>query len=81
MIGTRNPRWVRTLLQSHAGISSLVLRGDVLRVVVDHAAQRATEFEAALRAGDAAVESIQHVAPTIEDLFVDAIGAGGAADA
>ncbi len=80
LISTQNPRKARALLQNHAGISSLVLRGDVLRVVVDGGSQRAAEFESALRAGDAPAESIEQVSPTIEDLFVDAIG-GGSADA
>jgi ABC-2 type transport system ATP-binding protein len=78
MIAAADPRRARDLLKGHEGISSLVLRGDVLRVVVDHGAQRAAEFESALQAGNAAAESIQLVRPTIEDLFVDAIGVGGA---
>jgi ABC-2 type transport system ATP-binding protein len=78
MIVSRDPRSVRTALQGQPGISSIVLHGDGLRVVVDHASQRMPEFEAALRRRDAVSESIQQVRPTIEDLFVDAVGDRGA---
>jgi len=80
-IVSHDPRAVRAILQGHPGISSLLLHGDGLRVVVDDASLRSTEFELALRARNAAFESIQQAKPTIEDLFIDAVGAGGAAHA
>jgi hypothetical protein len=43
-------------------------------VVVDDAARRIPEFEALLRRANISFEAIQQVAPTIEDLFVDAVG-------
>jgi len=74
-----DPRSVRSILQDHAGVSSLVLHGDGLRLVVDNASQRIPELESSLRAQNIPFDSIQQVKPTIEDLFVHAIG--GAEDA
>jgi ABC-2 type transport system ATP-binding protein len=72
------PRSLRSQLEHADGISSLVLTGDGLHVVVDDAARRIPEFEASLRAAHVSFDAIQQVAPTIEDLFVDAVGSGGA---
>jgi ABC-2 type transport system ATP-binding protein len=79
MIVSQDPRKVRDVLEGAKGISSLVMHGDGLRVVVDYAGRRISEFDAMLRAAQSPVDSIQQVTPTIEDLFVDAVGAGGAA--
>jgi len=68
------PRGVRAQIESADGISSLVLKGDALRVVVDDAARRIPEFEARLKRANVLFDAIQQVAPTIEDLFVDAVG-------
>jgi len=74
------PRALRACLERAAGISSLVLTGDGLHVVVDNAARRRTEFVALLQNGQVPYGTIQQVAPTIEDLFVDAVsGDGGGA--
>lgn len=81
MISSQESRKVRAVLEHQAGVSSIVLHGDAVRVVVDDAARRTGEFEASLRAGGAAVDSIQRVTPTIEDLFVDAIQDRQAPDA
>ena len=74
MILSQEPRRVRVVLQDREGVSSLVLRGDGVRVVVDNAAQRAEELESVLHDAGAGFDSLQQVKPTIEDLFVDAIG-------
>jgi ABC-2 type transport system ATP-binding protein len=71
------PRSLRNQLEHADGISSLVLTGDGLHIVVDDAARRIPEFEARLRAMRVSFDAIQQVAPTIEDLFVDAVGSGG----
>jgi ABC-2 type transport system ATP-binding protein len=70
------PRRVRSQLEHAEGISSLVLTGDGLHVVVDNAARRIPEFEALLTQAQVPFDPIQQVAPTIEDLFVDAVGSG-----
>jgi ABC-2 type transport system ATP-binding protein len=70
------PRSLRTHLEDQAGISSLVLTGDGLHVVVDDAALRVPQFQALLTNAHVPFDSIQQVAPSIEDLFVDAISGG-----
>ena len=76
-VTSAEPRRLRTELEHVEGISSLVLTGDGVHVVVDDAARRIPEFTARLTNARAPFDSIQQVAPTIEDLFVDAV-AGGA---
>ncbi len=80
-ITSTDPRGLRTALESAHGISSLMLTGDGVHVVVDDAARRTPEFEALLRGAHAPYDTIQQVAPTIEDLFVDAVSGGGPAHA
>lgn len=71
------PRQLRSQLERADGLSSLVLTGDGLHVVVDDAARRIPEFETLLKRANVPFDAIQQVAPTIEDLFVDAVGGGG----
>jgi ABC-2 type transport system ATP-binding protein len=68
-----DPRRLRGQLEHADGISSLVLTGDGVHVVVDDAARRMPEFEARLKNANVPFDTIQQVAPTIEDLFVDAV--------
>jgi len=75
------PRSLRTHLEHADGISSLVLTGDGLHVVVDDATRRIPEFHALLSNAHVAFDSIQQVAPSIEDLFVDAVAGGGSTHA
>ena len=67
------PRVVRDALGQIMGISSLVLTGDGVHIVVDNAQGRIPEIEARLRTSGASFDSIQKVEPTIEDLFIDAV--------
>ncbi len=53
-----------------------MLTGDGLHVVVDDAVRRIPEFAARLKNANVPFDAIQQVAPTIEDLFVDAVGSG-----
>jgi drug efflux transport system ATP-binding protein len=66
-------RRVREELERANGISSMVLTGDAVHVVVDSAVRRIPEFEAHLKNAHLPFDSVQQVAPTIEDLFVDAV--------
>jgi ABC-2 type transport system ATP-binding protein len=75
-ITSSEPRRLRLELEHAAGISSLVLTGDGLHVVVDDAVRRISEFEARLNSAHVPFDAIQQVAPTIEDLFVDAVSSG-----
>jgi ABC-2 type transport system ATP-binding protein len=70
------PRRLRAELDGAEGISSLLLTGDGLHLVVDDAARRIPEFEARLKRAGVSFNAIQKVEPSIEDLFVDAVGAG-----
>jgi ABC-2 type transport system ATP-binding protein len=76
VIASGNARRVRGLLEGAEGISSLVLHGDDLRAVVDHADVRIPQLEARLQSTQGAFGSIRQVEPTIEDIFVDAVGSG-----
>jgi ABC-2 type transport system ATP-binding protein len=73
-----DPLRLRTALQNAEGISSLVLTGDGIHVVVDDASRRTTEFQTRLKGEGILLESIQQITPTIEDLFVDAVTSGKA---
>jgi ABC-2 type transport system ATP-binding protein len=70
-------RRIREKLEHAGGISSLMLTGDGLHVVVDDARLRTPEFESLLNESQIPFESIRQVTPTIEDLFVDAVSSGG----
>jgi len=75
-VTSAEPRRLRSELEHADGISSLVLTGDGLHVVVDDAARRIPEFEARLKRANVTFDAIQQVAPSIEDLFVDAVQSG-----
>ncbi len=70
------PRELRRALEAAQGISSLVLTGDGIHVVVDDAARRIPEFEVRLKSAQVPFLAIQQIAPSVEDLFVDAISSG-----
>jgi len=75
-IPSQDSRAVRNHLANADGLSSLVLTGDGLHVVVDDASRRIPEFAAALTAAQIPFGAIRQVAPSIEDLFVDAVSGG-----
>jgi ABC-2 type transport system ATP-binding protein len=75
------PRLLRSELDGAEGISSLMLTGDGIHVVVDDAARRTPEFEARLKRANLPFDAIHQVEPSIEDLFVNAVGAGVASHA
>ncbi len=81
VISSEDSRTARSVLDGAQGISSLVVHGDGLRVVVDDAVRRIPELDARLKTAHAQFDSIQHVEPTIEDLFVDAVDSGGTTNA
>jgi ABC-2 type transport system ATP-binding protein len=75
-ITSTEPRRLRAELENVVGISSLVLTGDGLHLVVDDGASRIPELEARLNNASVPFNTIQQVTPSIEDLFVDAVGSG-----
>ena len=78
-VRSAEPRAVRDQLQGAPGISSLVMTGDGVHLVVDDAARRAPELQARLTASGTGFENVEQVAPSIEDLFVHAVTGGQAA--
>jgi ABC-2 type transport system ATP-binding protein len=75
-VTSADPRGLRSELEHAEGISSLVLTGDGVHLVVDDAARRIPEFKARLMSANVPFDAIQQVAPTIEDFFVDVIASG-----
>ena len=72
-VASAEPRRVRTELEDADGISSLVMSGDGLHIVVDDVSIRKPEFVQRLTRAGIPFNSVQQVAPTIEDIFVDAV--------
>jgi drug efflux transport system ATP-binding protein len=75
-ITSLEPRRVREKLEKIEGISSLVLTGDGVHLVVDDTKRRIGEYEGILKSAGVPFDSIRQVTPTIEDLFVDAVTRG-----
>jgi ABC-2 type transport system ATP-binding protein len=75
-ITSEEPRKVREELERAEGISSMVLTGDGVHVVVDDAERRKQEFAARLKFSNVPFDKLTQVTPTIEDLFVDAVTSG-----
>jgi ABC-2 type transport system ATP-binding protein len=72
-ITSSDPRRLREQIEKAEGISSLVLTGDGIHLVVDNASRRIPEFEQSLKNAGVPFTAVQQVTPTIEDLFVDAV--------
>ena len=67
------PARVRDLLTKSEAVRSALLVGDRVHLFVDSAERRLPELRARLDEAGAAYDSIQSVAPSIEDLFVSAL--------
>ncbi len=72
------PRRLRDVLKDSEGVSNLVLLGDGLRLIVDDASMRVPELRARIESENLPVDRIEEVAPTVEDLFVQAVEKTGA---
>jgi len=72
------PRRLRDLLKDSDGVSNLVLLGDGLRLIVDDASMRVPELRGRIESANLRVDRIEAVTPTVEDLFVQAVGKTGA---
>jgi ABC-2 type transport system ATP-binding protein len=75
------PRAARDVLEPAEGVSTAVLVGNGVHLVVDDGPRRMTELRALLDAAGVPVEEIAQAAPSIEDLFVSVVTgqSGGAA--
>lgn len=67
---TKEAREARGLVASLDGVKGAILMGDSVHVVVDDAGLRSGEIRAALERGGVAIDDIERIAPSIEDLFV-----------
>ena len=72
-----DPRGVRSTLGNADGVSSMVLRGDGAHLLVDDSNRRIPEFKKALSENSVPFEEIIPATPSIEDLFVETVTAGG----
>lgn len=70
------PRRLRDSLTGSEGVSNMVLVGDGLHLVVDDAARRVPELRMRILSANVPFDHIEEVTPTIEDLFVQAVGSG-----
>lgn len=72
------PRRLRNALQHAEGVRNLVLVGDGVHLFVDDGQKRVSQIQGLLRRENVAVESVELITPTMEDLFVSAVYSGGA---
>jgi len=69
-------RRMKEELDKIEGISSLVLTGDGVHVVIEDPARRIPQIKAQLTSANVPFHEMRQVVPTIEDLFVDAVTSG-----
>lgn len=72
---------VRAALAGAPGVRSALLVGDRVHLFVDEASRRLPDLRGRLESAGIVYDSIQPVAPTIEDLFVSAVESEPAASA
>jgi ABC-2 type transport system ATP-binding protein len=75
LVGSPAPDAVRDELRSVSGVSSLLVVGDGVHLVVDDAVRCVPELRARLEAAAIRFSSIAPISPTFEDLFVASISA------
>jgi ABC-2 type transport system ATP-binding protein len=80
VVRSTEPELVRTTLLGTAMVRDVLLVGDRVHVFVDNASRRVPELHTYLDAKEISYQSIEQVAPSIEDLFVSAVE-GEAAEA
>lgn len=78
-ITSDDPRRLREEVQKFPEVLSLVLTGDGVHVVVATDGNRIPELDARLKEARVPFDEIRQVTPTIEDLFVEAVGGGKSA--
>jgi drug efflux transport system ATP-binding protein len=74
-VGSPRPDAVRDALRGAPGVSSVLVAGDSVHLVVDDAERRMPELRARLHAVAVPFTDVAPVAPTIEDLFVASVRA------
>ena len=76
-VASPDARAARDVVAGREGVRGAILMGDSVHVVVDDAKRRAAELESALATANVAVEEIERIAPSIEDLFVSLLTEDG----
>jgi len=71
------PAAVRDEIQGMPGVSSILVVGDGVHLVVDDAERLLPAIRGRLRAAAIPFSEVARVAPTIEDLFVASVGGQG----
>jgi ABC-2 type transport system ATP-binding protein len=74
-IATANPRAVEVALAAAPGLISMVAVGTGVRAVVDRA-ERIDEIRGRLVAAAVACESVERIAPSVEDVFIASVSSG-----
>lgn len=72
-IVTSQPREISERLVGQSGVSSVMIVGDGLHLMVGDAATLIPQLKEIISAAGLSYESIEQVAPTVEDLFVEAV--------
>jgi ABC-2 type transport system ATP-binding protein len=70
---TENPRGISELLDGNDGISSMMVVGDGLHLVVKDASRMIPELRSIITEAKLLFESIEQTSPTVEDLFVETV--------
>jgi ABC-2 type transport system ATP-binding protein len=78
-VTSAEPRRVRDALGQAKGISTLVMTGDGVHLVVDDPEKRIPEFKSLLTAANVAFDEIITTLPSMEDLFVESVREQGGA--
>ena len=76
-ITTRQARQARDVVAGLEGVKGAILIGDSVHVVVDNADRRSVELRAVLARANVAIDGMERMAPSIEDLFVALLTEGG----
>ena len=69
-VASAEARRARDVVAECAGVKDAILMGDSVHAVVDDAERREGQLAAALKGAGVAVDEIERIAPSIEDLFV-----------
>jgi ABC-2 type transport system ATP-binding protein len=80
-VASAEARRVETELARAPGVSSTLLLGDTVRLVVDDASTRIGELEARLRAAGVPFSEFAPTEPSVEDVFVATLGASATPEA
>jgi ABC-2 type transport system ATP-binding protein len=74
-VHAEHPQRARAALERAPGVRSALLVGDHVHLFVDEASHRIDDLRSRLDSAGISYDSIQRMAPTIEDLFVSAVEA------